>query len=212
MAIEHDRCIVRATTTQLTNYIQVLTQQLIISREGGNMSKPILAFLAITVLVVFGLGLFLPEKEVNRIGQQYESEGQQHLQTLDQKHPAYKTDPPTSGPHYVQPAAWGTSEVEIADEQLLHNLEHGGVVISYRPDLSEEQIDELRRIAANLTMRDEQTSKKGFKVILVPRAKNTSAVQLSSWRYNLKLGTVDQSKIQQFYRDRPNIAPEPNAT
>ncbi len=174
------------------------------------MSKPVLGVLIGAVLLFVGMAFFLPKKEVVRIGQQYESEGQQHLQSLDQKHEKYKTNPPTSGPHYIQPAEWGTSEVEIPDEQLVHNLEHGGVVITYKPDLPEDKIDSLRAIAANLTMRDDQTSNKGFKVILAPRKANKTAVQLSSWRYNLKLASVDQTKIQAFYRDRPNIAPEAN--
>lgn len=174
------------------------------------MSKPLIIFLGIAILGVLGLALFLPEKQVNRIGKQYESEGQQHLQTLSEQHAAYKTDPPTSGPHYAQPAAWGTSEEEIPDEQLLHNLEHGGVVITYQPTLPKADIDTLRTIAANLTMRDNQTSRKGFKVILAPRRANTKPVQLSAWRYSLSLDNIDQAKIQQFYRDRP-AAPESGA-
>lgn len=175
------------------------------------MSKPVIIVLVVAVLSLLGMGFLVPEKKVDRIGNQYESEGQQHLASVDQEHAEYKTDPPTSGPHFTQPADWGMSEVEIPDEQLLHNLEHGGVVITYKPDLPEKDIDTLRAIAANLTMRDDQTGDKGFKVILAPRSANTSAVALSSWGYNLKLDAVDQSKIQQFYRDRPNIAPEANA-
>ena len=95
------------------------------------MSKTIIGVLVGAVLLLVGMAVFLPKKEVVRIGQQYESEGQQHLSSVDQEHAAYKTDPPTSGAHYIQPAAWGTSESEIPDEQLVHNLEHGGVVITY---------------------------------------------------------------------------------
>lgn len=176
------------------------------------MSKPLIGFLMVTVLVLVGLGLFLPRAEVNRIGQQHDDEGNDHLATLDQEHSPYRIDPPTSGPHFVQPAAWGMSETEIADEQLIHNLEHGGVVISYQPTLSRDKVEELRRIAGTLTMRDDQTSNKGFKVILAPRQANTSPVQLRAWRYSLNLDAVDQSQIQQFYRDRPSIAPEANAS
>ena len=175
------------------------------------MSKTVIGILVGAVLLLVGMTVFLPKKEETRIGQQHESEGQQHLSSVDQKHAAYKTDPPTSGPHYTQPAAWGTSENEIPDEQLVHNLEHGGVVITYKPDLPEDAIDSLRVVAANLTMRDSQTSNKGFKVVLAPRKANKTAVQLSAWRYSLRLDSVDQNKIQEFYRDRPNIAPEANA-
>lgn len=153
----------------------------------------------------------MPEKEVARIGTQHDSEGQQHLVAVDQEHADYKTDPPTSGPHFTQPAPWGVSEQEIPDEQLVHNLEHGGVVITYKPDLPEKDANALRVIAENLTMRDDQKSRKGFKVVLAPRAAKKYPVQLSAWRYSLTLDSVDKSKIVQFYRDRPNIAPEANA-
>lgn len=103
------------------------------------------------------------------------------------------------------------SKIEIPDEQWIHNIEHGGVVITYKPDLPANDIEELRVIATNLTMREDQNSKKGFKVVLTPRAANKSAVQLSSWGYNLSLDMVDSTKIQKFYRDRPNTAPEANA-
>lgn len=177
------------------------------------MSKPVIAILVIAVLSLVGIKVLIPEKEVVRIGQQHaiQDEGEKHLASTDEKHAPYVTDQPTSGPHFAQPAAWGVSEREIPDEQWIHNLEHGGVVITYKPDLPAKDIDELRVIAANLTMRDEQTSKKGFKVVLTPRAANKSAVQLSSWGYSISLDAVDKTKIQQFYRDRPNTAPEPNA-
>lgn len=177
------------------------------------MSKTVIAILVIAVLSLVGVKLLIPEKEVVRIGQQYEaqSEGRQHLGSVDQQHDPYETELPTSGPHYSQPAAWGVSDIEIPDEQWIHNLEHGGIVITYKPDLPEKDVDALRVIAANLSMRDDQKGNKGFKVILTPRAANKSAVQLSSWRYNLNLSSINQAKIQQFYRDRPNNAPEANA-
>lgn len=177
------------------------------------MSKSAIAIIVIAVFSLVGIKVLVPEKEVVRIGQQHEiqDEGKTHLASVSEKHSPYVTELPTSGPHFSQPAAWGVSEIEIPDEQWIHNLEHGGVVVTYKPDLPEEDIDKLRLIAANLTMRDEQTSKKGFKVVLTPRAANKSAVQLSSWGYNLSLDTVDKTKIQQFYRDRPNTAPEANA-
>ncbi len=177
------------------------------------MSKSVIAILVIAVLSLVGIKLLIPEKEVVRIGQQHKIQdgGKQHLASIYEKHTPYGTELPTSGPHFSQPATWGVSDIEIPDEQWIHNLEHGGVVVTYKPDLPAKDIDELRIIVSNLTMRDEQTSKKGFKVVLTPRASNKSAIQLSSWGYNLSLDAVDKTKIQQFYRDRPNTAPEANA-
>lgn len=46
-------------------------------------------------------------------------------------HIPYNTTPPTSGPHYRMPAAWGIYEQRQEDEIIVHNLEHGGIAINY---------------------------------------------------------------------------------
>lgn len=176
------------------------------------MSKSLAIILGVIILGFVGLVAFYPkEPEAPKIGQQHEDEGRQHLQSVDQEHAPYKTNPPTSGPH-AGPAAWGVSQFEIPDENLVHNLEHGGVIITYQPDLAEEKITELSTIASNLTVNDEQQSNKGFKVILAPRAANENPIELTSWLWSHSLNEVDQGQIQQFYRDHLNNAPEANAT
>ena len=84
------------------------------------MSKTVIGILIGAVLLLVGMAVSLPKHEETRIGQQHESEGQQHLSSVDQKHVAYKTDPPTSGPHYTQPAAWGTRSEEHTSELQSH--------------------------------------------------------------------------------------------
>ena len=65
-------------------------------------------------------------------------------------HEPYNSDPPTSGPHYQSPdgpvdPSYYTNELE--PEQVVHNLEHGQVVIWYRPDLDAEMKDRIERLA-----------------------------------------------------------------
>jgi hypothetical protein len=55
-------------------------------------------------------------------------------------HDPYNSSPPTSGPHYSQQAAPGFYPAVLPVEQVVHNLEHGQVVIWYSPDSSEETI------------------------------------------------------------------------
>jgi hypothetical protein len=54
----------------------------------------------------------------------------QHLATLTAK-PKYNSFPPTSGPHYSRPAIWDIYTKELPQVQLVHNLEHGGIVVQY---------------------------------------------------------------------------------
>jgi uncharacterized protein DUF3105 len=60
---------------------------------------------------------------------------------LNADHPAYNTNPPTSGAHYAAPLApidTGFYTNEIEPEKVLHNLEHGMIAIWYNPDAPDE--------------------------------------------------------------------------
>ena len=52
-------------------------------------------------------------------------------------------DPPTSGPHYGEPAIWGSYDSPVQLAQAVHNLEHGGVFILYGRDVPEADVDEM---------------------------------------------------------------------
>lgn len=176
------------------------------------MSKKLLIILAVIVLAFGGLLFFAPKKNQSaKIGIWHPSEGAQHFSSLTAPHAPYQSNPPTSGPHYVEPAPWGVSPTVVPPEQYVHNLEHGGIVITYQPTLPKDEIAKLEQVAANLTYNDKQQSSKGFKVLVTPRAANTAPIQLASWQWSLDLQTVDAAKIQQFYRDHLNQSPEPNA-
>lgn len=56
----------------------------------------------------------------------------------------YNSFPPSSGPHYQTPAAWNIYEDPIRQTILVHNLEHGGIIIQYGPDVSEGDVEKLR--------------------------------------------------------------------
>jgi hypothetical protein len=49
----------------------------------------------------------------------------------DQVMPQWNTDPPTSGPHYGEPAVYGIYTDPVQQARLVHNLEHGAVFIQY---------------------------------------------------------------------------------
>ena len=65
------------------------------------------------------------------------------------EHPPYNTNPPTSGPHYgapLGPIASGFYSDAIEPEKVIHNLEHGQIVIWYRPDASGDLISEIQQL------------------------------------------------------------------
>jgi len=65
-----------------------------------------------------------------------------HLQSPDAK-VKYDSFPPSSGPHYQTPAPWNIYDEPIQQTILVHNLEHGGIIIQYG-DVPEDQISQLR--------------------------------------------------------------------
>jgi hypothetical protein len=65
-----------------------------------------------------------------------------HLQSPDAK-VTYNSFPPSSGPHYQQYAPWGIYPEPVKQTILVHNLEHGAVVIQYG-DVGEETVRKIQ--------------------------------------------------------------------
>ena len=61
----------------------------------------------------------------------------------------YNTIPPTSGDHWGKWANCGFYAQGLPDERIVHNLEHGNVVISYNLTASEE-VSQLRSTLADI--------------------------------------------------------------
>jgi hypothetical protein len=84
----------------------------------------------------------------------------------------YDTNPPTTGRHYQIPAedgAYGGTPPQ--DEQLVHNLEHGRVIIWFQPTLPEEQRADLRALF------DEDT----YQMVVVQRRNMPYKLAASAW-------------------------------
>jgi hypothetical protein len=75
----------------------------------------------------------------------------------------YDTYPPTSGRHHPSPAIWGKYSVPVDPRQAVHNLEHGGIVVWFGPQISTADRNRLSDFydespnAMLLTPIDEQT-------------------------------------------------------
>ena len=126
----------------------------------------------------------------------------------------YSSLPATSGPHWDPSgvADWGVYSTPQNESQLIHSLEHGGIVIWYDPDLLEdEQVGELTsyvegQVASGLAGR--------FKFILTPWAGEEelgSAVVVTAWRHLLALDELDMDAVRGFAdANYLRHAPEPN--
>lgn len=69
----------------------------------------------------------------------YPSQGREHVEELPEDF-EYNSFPPTTGPHHPQWAPWDVYDRPVDQGRLLHNLEHGGLVIQYGEDVPEEDV------------------------------------------------------------------------
>jgi hypothetical protein len=67
-----------------------------------------------------------------------------HVSSLDAKI-KYNTDPPSNGSHYYSPAVWDFYTAATANPvQVVHNEEHGGVILWWGSKVPSSTVDALR--------------------------------------------------------------------
>jgi hypothetical protein len=117
----------------------------------------------------------------------YPSEGASHVQSLDAK-VNYKTFPPTSGPHYQQPAVWGSYSDSLVLVMEAHNLEHGGVIIQYGDRVPEAMVAQLQSFY--------DSSRNGM--LLAPLPKLDSTIALTAWTQLATCTAFDEKAFSAF--------------
>lgn len=168
-------------------------------------------FMGLIALIVVGTVGFIIVNNKNdppaeRPGIAQKDLGRQHVQGIENQ-PNTGSEPPTSGDHAVSPLPWQAYDQEIPDGSAIHNLEHGGIYISYRPDLPKEQVNQIKEIFFQPFSRENFTPNK---VLLAPRPQNESPIVVSSWTRSMKLDTFDAEKVIEYYRR--NVGKSPEAT
>lgn len=168
-------------------------------------TKKIIFFAAVLAILAvagyFGTRALLKQSNVPDLGQTFPIEGSAHVSEGTKVE--YRTNPPSSGDHYGVPASWGVYDHEIPDEAAVHNLEHGGIWISYSADIPESAKSPLTLLAKNL----------GGKILLTPRLQNDSPIILVSWGRIHKIGVsqdgfFDKDMIKNFVLKYKNTGPE----
>lgn len=168
------------------------------SRKTKRIVKGVLWTLFAAV-VVYGLVWSVRAGIKPVLGTAIPEQGREHI-AIGAPHAAYNSNPPTSGPHYGQEADWGVYQAELPDEQVLHNLEHGGIWISYN-NVDAETIAKIETLAQQYPN----------KLIVGPRSKNDAKIVLASWTRLLQLDQFDEATIVNFIKANKNRSPEPNA-
>jgi hypothetical protein len=116
----------------------------------------------------------------------------------------YEQNPPVGGPHNPVWQNSGFYDAPIRNENAVHTLEHGGVWITYSPDLPRDEKDAIREIV------------EGRDCLLAspyPDLPDGTQIVASSWNTQLTVESADDPGLQQFIRSyvRGNQTPEPGA-
>jgi len=153
----------------------------------------------IAIVLVGAIVFFVtrPAPEALANVETFPDQGQVHIDTTDPV-PDYNSDPPTSGPHAVAAAACGIYREAVPDINLVHDLEHGVIVIYYNPESAADARGDLENFA-----RDAATH-----VIVVPREGMEDPIVLTAWTHLLRLTSYDRGAIDGFYGQYAQFGPE----
>ncbi|WP_084709295.1 DUF3105 domain-containing protein [Rubrobacter aplysinae] len=114
----------------------------------------------------------------------------------------YEQTPPAGGEHNPAWQNCGVYEEPVRNETAVHSLEHGAVWITYRPDLSEGQVQQLEDLAQGESY-----------VLVSPMQDLPSPIVVSAWGQQLQVEEASDERIQQFksaFLQGPQT-PEPGA-
>jgi len=169
----------------------------------------ILAGLAFVGILVY-LG-WKQAQPIPRTGVAVPTQSRSHIQE-GQPHDPYNSDPPTSGPHYATPANAGFYNAAPLDEQLVHNLEHGYVIIWYNcSSLAAGDCDKLKSQIQDVMGQVENSPITHTpKLIAVPRPTMDHELALTTWGRLDKFDGFDRQRIIDFIHAFRDDAPEPN--
>lgn len=173
-------------------------------RNGIFRSKLLLIVIATIAVMTAGCG---SDSEAISVPQATDG-GSEHID-VGELHAPYGTVPATSGPHWSSfpaegaplgaPVVWGVYGEVIADEALLHNLEHGGIGLHYDcPVACPELATKLEAFA------DGDPSQ----FVVSPYPDMPSRIAITAWRRVLHLDEFDAGTISAFIKTYQDRAPE----
>jgi len=131
--------------------------------------------------------------------EEFEEQPADHIE-VGTPHEPYNSSPPTSGPHYEIPGATEFYTEPQQTETFVHNLEHGEIVIWYRPDADSETLQDIQDI-----QRQEPAA-----TVALPYEDIESPYQfaLTAWGASQHCERVSQEVVDHFRREYQGKGPE----
>ena len=160
-------------------------------RKGG-LSRGFWLYMLAVMAVFIPLNLYcLNQVNPPGPGEATDEQAATALNSVNDPHEPYATDPPTSGPHVAQLAGHGYRTDTLPDEIQVANLSRGFVIVHF----SSVALDaDMQQLAAEF---------EGHDVIVQPDANlpAETAVALTAWGRIEHLGSYDKGRIYNFVRN-----------
>ena len=118
----------------------------------------------------------------------------------------YKSNPPSSGDHWPIWAAFTTFEKAVPREMLVHDLEHGAVVMAYAcngpcPDVAAALEKAASDFGPDPLCVGAQGSAKRSRIVITPDPKLAAPIGLSAWRSSYVASCIDPPSLLSFIKD-----------
>ncbi len=156
---------------------------------------------SVGALAIVALIGWMVMREAGKPGESVQVMAQRdHLQSASEAHAPYSTTPPTSGPHTSSVPAFRIYDEPLANEEAVHGLEDGAVIINYKPELDQAAVTKLKDIATAYINTPGKTH-----IIMTPYPGLSNAIVLTTWGRWEKLDTLDEAKIRTFVEAYVNI-------
>ncbi len=111
----------------------------------------------------------------------------------------YNSNPPTSGPHADTFAPTGVSDLAVAKEVAVHNMEHAGVVVWYNchaePALDTDACAALRSQLSQVVL---QEVADGNGVLMATYSLMDTRIALTAWGYLDTFEEFDEARVRAF--------------
>lgn len=106
----------------------------------------------------------------------------------------YDSVPPAGGPHWASVAPWGFSAAPVRDEIAVHDLEHGGIVVSHNL-IPQADLDRIRALLTSYP-RDRYGE---VKLLIRPYdAVPPGTFVLAAWGFRQAFTSYDEAAVRAF--------------
>lgn len=182
-----------------------------------NSKKILIIGAVITIVGVFAF--VYNETNKPQPGEKVEDLGREHFSigtTFE-----YNSNPPTSGNHYEEWTKAGAFDTIKDDRNLLHSLEHGYIIMTYKcpgvgssifnspPEATSSAVGSQGECKQRYNQLKPIFEAKGQrKLIVVPREDLDTNYAVTAWTRMDKFNDFDQKRIEQFIDAYKNQGPE----